>query len=237
MFLLDELLKKEVNVRIKNFLSTQKIRVFPKFLGVFLISLFATTIFAQDRNQISIFGGLNYVLKYGSEKDYIMGKNDFPVTAAHTSPSFGLSFARFFLKNIGLELDFRYNLSSKLTLKDPSDGDTIDTESSKHYSITGNLIYQIGKGRLRPYLSAGAGIDGLSGVKDQSVTSQYGYVVTITSPEKKTDFAANAGAGILLFIANDLGIKVEARYIFIPKTNNHPAINSINFFIGGFKRF
>ena len=30
--------------------------------------------------QFSIFGGINHVFQYGSEENYVLGENDFPVT-------------------------------------------------------------------------------------------------------------------------------------------------------------
>lgn len=219
--------------------STLQIKGFRRGTPLFLLVLgfMANLGYGQAKNQIAFFAGLNHVLQYGCKEDYVFGENDFPVTPAHTPPALGLSYARFFSRKIGFELDFRYNLSSKLTLEDPSDGDEIKIDCSKHFALTGNLIYQILNGRLRPYLLVGAGFDTLSDVKDQTVISELGYEVTLMAPEKKSDFLADAGIGILYFIDSNLGMRFDIRYIFIPKTDDHPAINSINVCIGGFKRF
>ena len=45
--------------------------------------------------QVSLFVGMNHVFPYGSEEDYVLGENDFPVTPAHTPPNLGASFALF----------------------------------------------------------------------------------------------------------------------------------------------
>ena len=219
-------------MKIKNFLNSQK------FIFILIIILFLSCyMFAENKNQITIFGGLNHVMKYGSEDDYVLGENDFPVTPAHTPPAFGLSYTHFFFNKIGFELDFRYFLSSKLTLEDPSDGDKVRIDSSKHYALTGNFVYRILSGKFRPYLLLGAGFDTLVDAKDQELTTEYGYPFTLYAPEKKTDFIANAGAGIEYFVFSSLGVRFDMRYVFIPKTSEHPAINSINFAFGIFYGF
>jgi len=220
-------------MKIKNFLQLWK----SIFLGLLIIPFLFCSVFAQGKNQITIFGGLNHVLEYGSEDDYVLGENDFPVTPAHTPPAFGLSYTHFFFKRIGFEVDFRYYLSSKLTLQDPSDGDKIKIDSSKHYALTGNFIYQILNGRFRPYLLLGAGFDSLVDVKDQELTTEYGYSLILYAPEKKTDFVANAGVGVKYFISSSFGTRFDIRYIFMPKTDDHPAINSFNFVVGIFYGF
>ena len=108
---------------------------------VFALPLLAGTAHAQNF-QFSLFGGINHVFEYGSEDDYILGGNDFPVTPSHSPLTLGASFGYFFTGNLGVELDWRYVMSSKVTLEDPSDQDTVEIDSSKHYSLTLNLIYQ-----------------------------------------------------------------------------------------------
>jgi outer membrane protein W len=217
----------------ENFLRLQKII----FLNLFLMVFFSCYIFAENKNQITIFGGLNHVMEYGSEDDYVFGENDFPVTPAHTPPAFGLSYTHFFFKKIGFEVDFRYFLSSKLTLEDPSDGDKVKIDSSKYYAITGNFIYRILSGKFRPYLLLGAGFDTLVDVEDQELTTEYGFPLILYAPEKKTDFVANAGVGVKYFISSSFGTRFDIRYIFMPKTDDHPAINSFNFVFGIFYGF
>ncbi len=219
-------------MRLKNFILSKKIFIF------LLIFCFSLPTFAQTkRNQITLFGGLNHIFEYGSEEDYVLGENDFPVTPSHTPPIFGLSYSIFFFKNLGFEVDFRYNLSSELTLRDPSDNDTVKIKSNKHYTFTGNLIFQLSSGKIRPYLFLGAGIDTLLDVKDETLTSEFGYLVFFEAPEKKSDFVANAGFGIFYSLISNFGTRIDARYIFIPKTAEHPSINSFNFAIGIFYRF
>ncbi len=213
-----------------------KVKIWSIFLCLFFILFFSSSSFAQERkNQVTIFGGLSYIFEYGSEADYAVMGNDFPVTPSHNSVTFGLSYVRFFSKKIGFEVDFRYLLSSKVTLIDPSDNDEIELDSSKHWALTGNFIYQLSSGKLRPYLLVGAGIDSLADVKDQTIESKLGYTVTIEAPEKKIDFTANAGVGFQYFISSNFGLRVDVRYVLI--TSSPDKINSINSVVGTFFRF
>jgi len=206
-------------------------------LFILVLGFIANLAFAQEKNQFTSFAGLNYIMKYGSVTDYVQGENDFPVTPAHMPPVFGVSYARFFSAKLGIEVDFRYILNSKVILEDPSDGDTINIETAQHYMLTGNLIYQLSTGKFIPYVLAGGGFDSLVNAKDQTINSSLGYEVTYAVPEKKIDFVVCAGAGFNYFIGSNLGLRFDARYIFIPSTDDHPLINSLNITGGVFYRF
>jgi outer membrane beta-barrel protein len=198
---------------------------------VFALPLFTGTVHAQ-KFQFSAFGGINHIFKYGSEDDYILGGNDFPITPAHTPPVLGVSFAYIFSENLGLELDWRYVLSSKMTLEDPSDQDTVEIDSSKHYSLTLNLIYQFMSGKLRPYVVAGGGFDKLM-AEDVTYTSDYGFEITLEAPEKTLDAVANFGAGLNYFMSDNFALRLDVRYVMIfadPKNvNNLSAVAGLSF--------
>lgn len=195
---------------------------------VFAIPLLTGTAHAQ-KLQLSVFGGLNHVLKYGSEDDYELGGNDFPVTPSHTSPALGASLAYFFSENLGLELDWRYVLSSTIILEDPSDLDTVEIDSSKHYSLTLNLVYQLKAGKLRPYVVAGGGFDKLM-AEDTTYTSEYGFEITLETPEKTLDAVANFGAGLNYFVSDNLAVKLDVRYVMILADPNN--VNNLSAVIG-----
>jgi len=207
-----------------------------KILFFVLILVYAASFsFGQKRKfQVSLFSGINHVFEGGSEDDYVAGENDFPVTPAHAPLSFGAAFAYFLTKNIGIELEGRYTLSSKVTLEDPSDQDTVEINTSKHYSITLNLIYQFLRGSIRPYLVVGGGIDEIS-AKDETYTSEYGYEIEFLAPEKKMDPLVKVGAGIHYFISPCLGARVDLRYVLI--FDDPDNVNSLVFVAGAFFRF
>jgi outer membrane beta-barrel protein len=198
---------------------------------VFALPLLTGTAHAQ-KFQFSVFGGINHVFEYGSEDDYVLGGNDFPVTPAHTPPALGASFAYYFSENLGLELDWRYVLSSKVTLEDPSDQDTVEIDSSKHYSLTLNLIYQFMSGKLRPYIVAGGGFDKLM-AKDATYTTEYGFEITLEAPEKTLDAVANFGAGLNYFVSDSVALKLDVRYVMIfsdpHNVNNLSAVGGLSF--------
>ncbi|MFP4081735.1 MAG: outer membrane beta-barrel protein [Candidatus Aminicenantes bacterium] len=168
---------------------------------------------------------MNHHFPYGSEQDYVLGENDFPVTPGHTPFNWGAALAVLLGDNIGVELDGRYTLSSRLTLKDPSDQDTVEIDSSKHYAITLNFIYRFFEGRIRPYILAGGGIDKLL-ADPKTYASEYGYEIEFLPPEKTTDPVVNIGAGTLFSLSPRLGVRLDVRYtiIFADPQN----VNSLN---------
>jgi outer membrane protein W len=180
------------------------------YLSIFF---FVPQAYAQ-RFQVSIFGGWNHVFEYGSEDDYVLGENDFPVTPAHSPILFGAGLAFSLTDNIGVELDGRYVFSSKVTLVDPSDQDTVAIDTAKHYSITLNVIYRFLKGRFRPYVLLGGGIDKLL-AKEEIHTSEYGFQIEFLPPEKTTDTVANIAAGFQYFLRSRLGARLDLRYSII----------------------
>jgi outer membrane protein W len=187
--------------------------------------------FGQKKKfQVSLFGRASYVLEYGSEDEYIMGENDFPVTPAHTPLGFGAALAYSFNKNIAIELEARYTLSSEVALIDPSDQDTLEVHTSSHMAATLNFIYHFLNSKVSPYLVFGVGIDNLL-AKDEIYTSEYGYEVEFLAPEKTIDPVVQAGGGILYFLSPQVGVKLDLRYSLIfDKPNN---INNLNI-TGGF---
>jgi len=188
--------------------------------------LLAQTSLAQ-KYQVSLFVGMNHVFPYGSEDDYVLGENDFPVTPAHTPPNLGASFALYLKDNIALELDWRFTLSSKLTLIDPSDQDEVEIDSSKRHTLTLNFIYRFLQGNVRPYIVVGGGLDKIM-AKDQTYTTKYGFEVDFLAPEKTVDPLANIGAGVLFFVRPNIGIRLDLRYVMIfAEPDNLSGLNGV----------
>lgn len=205
-------------------------------LSVFiLISMTNLGYGLQKEYQVSIFAGINHVFEYGSENDYIPGTNDFPVTPTHSPSSFGAAFAFFFTNYLGIELDVMYVQSSKVTLVDPSDLDRVNVDSSKHYSLTLNVIYRLLNGKFRPYLGAGGGIDKIMAKYYEALTSEYGNEITFIPPEKTTSLIAQVGTGIHYSLSKRLGLLMDIRYsvIFDDPYN----VNSVSLIFGAFLRF
>ena len=209
-----------------------------KKLGLTVFILIFMTSFGyglQKKFQLSLFAGMNHVFEYGSENDYIPGTNDFPVTPSHSPPSHGAAFAFFFTNNLGIELDGMYVLSSKVTLVDPSDLDKVNIDSSKHYSMTLNVIYRFLKGNFRPYLGVGGGIDKLMAKYFEILTSEYGNEITFIPAEKTTSLIAQAKAGIHYSLSKSVGLLMDIRYVVI--FDDPYNVNSLNLILGAFLRF
>jgi len=180
-----------------------------------------------EKYQMSLFVGMNHVFQYGSEGDYVLGENDFPVTPAHTPPNLGASLALYLKDNIALELDWRYTLSSKLTLVDPSDQDEVEIDSSKRHSITLNFIYRFLQGNVKPYIVVGGGLDKTL-AKDQTYTTQYGFEVDFLAPDKTIDPIANIGAGVQFFVRPNIVIRLDLRYVMIfARPDNLSGLNGV----------
>jgi hypothetical protein len=188
-------------------------RVILLLLGFLFMFCLPQKILAQ-KFQFSVFGGINHIFAYGSEQDYVFGGNDFPVTPSHTPFNFGAAFSVFFTNNIGLELDGRYTLTSQVTLTDPSDDDTVTIDTSKHYAITLNFLYQIMEGKIRPYFVLGGGVDKLLG-EDRTYVTEYGWDVEFIAPEGTIDPVAHLGGGVHYFVRPNLGIRFDLRYVMI----------------------
>lgn len=205
------------------------LKIWPAGLLVTYLSVFFFVPRAYgQRFQVSLFGGWNRVFEYGSEDDYVLGENDFPVTPAHSPFQFGTALAFSLTDKIGLELDGRYALSSKVSLVDPSDQDTVEINTAKHYSITLNFVYRFLNGRLRPYVLLGGGIDKLV-AEEETYTSEYGFEIEFLAPEKTTDPVANIAAGIQFFILSRLGARLDLRYSIIFDDPDNQSILSTTF--------
>lgn len=204
-------------------------------LVISTVFLFSVTASAAEW-QVSAFGGVNHVFAYGSDEDYVMGGNDFPVTPVHTPASFGTGVAFLLNKNIGFELSGFYVLPSTVTLQDPSDQDTVEIETSPHISLTINLIYQVLAGRFRPYVVIGGGGDMII-PKEATYISEYGYEITLIAPPagERIDMQAHVGLGFNVFFTERFGLRLDARYVMI--FDNPNRIDTLSSILGLFVRF
>lgn len=166
------------------------------------------------RAQISLFGGVNHVFAYGSVDDYVSGENDFPEVPSHTPSTYGASLAFFFSDTVGIEFDGRYTASTKVILKDPSDQDTVEVDTLERYSLTANLLFQMPTGSFRPYLCVGGGIDKIQ-AEDQTYTSEYGYEIELSAPERTLDPLVQAGGGVHFLFSDVFGLRIDLRYVYI----------------------
>jgi outer membrane protein W len=174
---------------------------------VFFIS--ALSLADEEKNQISILGGINMVSESGCESCYEPGVNDFPITPKHNNISLGFSYARFVSSNVGVEVDFRYHLSTEVTLTDPSDQERVEIDTLNNYSITGNILYKFPAAVIQPYIIGGVGMNILSPY-EKEFTSDQGSIIIITSPEKTNNLLYNVGAGIIA--GSSIALRLDVRY-------------------------
>jgi outer membrane protein W len=201
---------------------------------VYLTGFAAAETAGEKRLQLSILAGIHKVSGYGSQEDYRAGENDFPVMPSHQPSCLGISFAYSLTKKAVIELAGRYYFSSTVTLEDPSDQDTLEVNSAKHFSVTANFIYRLSGKTFSPFLAVGGGIDNLL-VKDETYTSGYGYEIEFLAPEKKTDLVFNLGGGIQYSFSPGFGMVMDVRYVIVfDKPSN---VKSLNLMAGVFMKF
>ncbi|UCH94551.1 MAG: outer membrane beta-barrel protein [Candidatus Aminicenantes bacterium] len=204
------------------------------FIGLILVLTACFGFGKPGQFQASILFGFNHTSSYGSEEDYICGENDFPVTPAHTPLQFAASLAYFFTKNTAIELTGAYTFGSRVTLQDPSDNDTVDINTARHFSFTLNFIYRFLVKKFRPYLRAGGGIDSLI-TKEETYISRYGYEIKFVSPERKVDPLLDIGGGVHYFFTPKFGVMMDIRYMIIFTREYN--INGSNLKLGFFMKF
>lgn len=188
----------------------------------------------EKRFHLSFFGGVNHVFAYGSEDDYMMGENDFPITPAHTPLDLGAALAYLLTENLAVELRGDFTFNSMVTFLDPSDQDTVEINTSKHFSISLNLLYQLFKGKIRPYIVLGGGIDKIF-AEEESYISSYGYEIEFGLLDRTIDLFANTGFGLYFWVAPLFDVKIETRYIFMFAESE--SIKSLNVVVGFMFRF
>lgn len=190
----------------------------PTFTGVLLFGLLLAGLRGEEtRNfQFAVFGGLHHQAAYGSDKDYIQGENDFPTTPAHTSGLAGFSLTYFFTPRFAVEYDGRFVRSSRVTSRDPSDGDTLTFETNRHFTMTLNLILELPLGRFRPYLALGGGLDRMEARGEHLVTA-LGHEIIVDDPAESglIDPVLQAGGGLRALFFKGLGLSLDGRYVVI----------------------
>jgi hypothetical protein len=154
------------------------------------------------------------VLSYGTESDYRPGEDDFPVTPSHTVGGLGLSLGYVLTRFVSFELEGEYLFRSKMTLVDPSDGDSVEVRSAKRLTLALNAVFAPGQGRLRPFAAVGGGCDAILSKEETSI-SRLGYEITFSAPAKKIEPMLQAKIGVLYRLKPRWGGKLETGYRLI----------------------
>ena len=170
----------------------------------------------EGRFQVALAGGFQRHFSYGSERDYVQGEHDFPVTPAHDASVFGLSLSYAFKPWLAVEYDGRFIGSSSLILRDPSDGDLLRCRSNRHFSFALNFILRLPGGRIRPYLFFGGGLDRIE-AKEETVISDFGHEVYLPPPSENDLVAPllQFGSGVEVGLFRAFGIRLDGRYALV----------------------
>ncbi len=182
------------------------------FLIVFAASVFPQPLSAQDSNvKLTFSGGLDNIFSYGSQQDYFLGINDFPVTPDHRAFHLGGSLHWMLSSRLAIGVEGRYFFPASLILTDPSDGDQVEINSAAHWSAVINGIYYLTNGPFRPYVRLGGGIDKLASDAQTAVTD-YGFEASFAVPEDTLDLMFIGAAGTEFALDKAWGITLELRY-------------------------
>ena len=187
---------------------------------------------AQTR--LMVFGGWDRVPAYGSDADYNPGINDFPVTPAHSTFAFGFAVGRITASGFGLEISAAYIPSVSMTLTDPSDGDTVAVSSAAHADAALNLLWEFGRGLVRPYVIVGGGVSALIGAKSQTGTSALGFEVLFDPPGHTVSALIKAGGGLLFQLSSGFGLRIEGNYFRTLAAESTPAVSWMGVQMGAF---
>jgi len=182
------------------------------FVMIFLSAVTSFPLSAQtNKFQISFSGNWNHLFSYGSESDYSMGTNDFPVTPGHGAFQIGGSFMWMIQSRLGIGLTGRYSFPASLNLTDPSDGDQAEIDSAAHWSLILNGTYFFLEGPVRPFIRIGGGVDKLS-AEEKTVQTDYGFQAFFTVPEDTWDWIASGEAGVEFEVADRWGAVFKLGY-------------------------
>lgn len=166
----------------------------------------------ETRFTLSAGGGFERVFSYGSDSQYAAGENDFPVTPAHLTGMASLRLAIGVAGRLDLTLEGRYGFSRTIRLSDPYDGDEVDIATAKRWSLALGFRYFLAAGRIRPWLSAGAGMEWLA-AKEQLALSRFGFEVFFAPPEDPSALLVQAGAGMEVALSKAWGLWADVRYV------------------------
>jgi hypothetical protein len=176
-----------------------------------------TTVSPDVEAEVRIYfmGGLNLVQSSGSEGDYQVGVDEFPLCDAHNTAGFGFGLN----KSLGVlyyGAEVFLNASGSATLNDPSDGDTVKISTSRYavgqVLLGGDLFRSSG---FRFFMEGGGGV-GVTMDKDtRTYTSAMGAETVIGPPDREFPLTLFAGTGCAISMSEVLDFRLTGRYRFL----------------------
>lgn len=181
------------------------------FIGVCLVLI---STLAYGDSQFFVFGRGSLIPASGSESDYEVGVNEFPLVSAFQN--FGLGLGLTFGKVVFAGIEGHYNFNGKATLTDPSDDDTVEIDTYRYASGLFTLGVNVVRSRtVRLYINGGGGVRYNLDSETKSYTSALGFFTDIDPPEKKYLLEAFGGVGIELYLSQTSGLLLSGRYSYV----------------------
>ena len=193
--------------------------------------LFLISAFAYSDTHFYLFGKGNFIGSAGSESDYVVGENEFPIVSSHQN--YGAGFGLTVGKQAFFGIEGHYNLSGKVTLTDPSDNDTVEVDTYKYISGFLTIGFNVVSKRvMRLYINGGGGvIRYLDADETRSYVSQLGAETDLEPVDKKTPLSGFGGVGLEIYFSQSGGIFLNGRYLFVDVEDAPPIFTVVAGFV------
>jgi len=168
------------------------------------------------KTELVLFGKKNFIKSAGSKADYIEGKNDFPIMAAHQTYGFGIGLISHPSRIFFMGIEVHYNLSGKAVLTDPSDNDTVEIDTYKNVSSFLILGFNLIKSNFfNFFINGGGGFYYPLDANRKTYISRKGYETIIEPFEKKYHLSEFGGIGVTFSFSKSMGLILYGRYTYI----------------------
>lgn len=192
-----------------------------KIIPLCLIGLFVFTAdgLSQAKDpviEISFHGAYHLFGASGSEGDYEVGVNEFPLTDSHGVPGAGVRFAFGPYEFVVVGLEFFLNFRSAVTVNDPRDGDRGDIDTGQNVqgflTLRFNLVQQK---KISFFTEFGFGGYYMLDDSSRTYTTQMGYILETEPPEKLYGIAGFGGLGMVYFVRPRINLSLSGRFVYI----------------------
>lgn len=175
---------------------------------------------AYGDSQFAVFGKVNFIPGSGSEADYEVGVNEFPIVSAYKNYGLGLGLS--FGQVVFAGIEGHYNLSGKAIMTDTSDDDTVEVDTYRYVTGLFTLGVNVVRNRkVRLYIQGGGGVRYNLDAETKTYYSELGYETDIDPPEKKLLLEAFGGVGIEVYFSQSSGLLLNGRYTYVGLESFH----------------
>lgn len=202
-------------------------------LCLIILLVFTAVGLSQEKDptiEISLHGGYHLFGSTGSEGDYEVGVNEFPLIDSHGAMGTGLRFSFDPSEFVVVGLEFFLNLKSTATVRDPMDDDRADIDTSQN--VQGFLTLRFHLVRLeKTAFFAELGFGGYYMLDDSSktYTTEKGYILETEPPEQLYGIAGFGGVGMVYYIHPNISLTLSGRFVYL---GSDPYRTSLSFMAG-----